>query len=205
MFRVVTISREFGSGGAAIAGAVAAKLGWRLLDNAFVMDVARTARVDPALARSYDERMDSWIHRISKGALWHGTFERVPTVTDMDYFDADTMAFLTAELIRQAVEESQCVIVGRGAQCILRRRSDVFHVFVYGDMHQKIDRVKRRVKNCRDAEALIRTMDKARSDYVKSRFGCNWTDPHLYHLMISSTLGEDWAVSTILHASGLGG
>lgn len=203
MFRVVTIAREFGSGGASIASALATRLGWRLVDNACVLEVARAARVDPLLARNYDERMDSWLHRVSKRTFWHGGLERVPAVSDMDYFDADTMAALTAELIREAAGESNCVIVGRGAQCILQERKDVFHVFVYGDMHQKISRVHNRVKNCRDAEALIRTMDKARSDYVRARFGCNWTDPHLYHLMISSTPGEDWAISTILHASGL--
>lgn len=203
MFRVVTIAREFGSGGASIASALATRLGWRLLDNACVLEVARAARVDPLLARNYDERMDSWLHRVSKRTLWHGSLERVPAVSDLDYFDSDTMAALTAELIRQAAGESSCVIVGRGAQCILQDWKDVFHVFVYGDLQQKINRVQNRVKNCRDAQALIRTMDKARSDYVRGRFGCSWTDPHLYHLMISSTPGEEWVISTILHAAGL--
>jgi cytidylate kinase len=203
MYRIVTIAREFGSGGASIAGALARKLGWKLLDNACVLEVARAARVDPAMAHSYDERIDNWLHRISKRALWRGGLERVPAVSDMDYFDSDTMAALTSELITHAAEETNCVIVGRGAQCILHGRKDVFHVFVYAEMGQKIGRVRNRVKSCADAEALIRSMDKARSDYVKVRFGCNWTDPHLYHLMISSTPGEDWAVSTILHAAGL--
>ena len=51
MFRVVTVGREFGSGGAAIARQVAERLGWKLLDDALVRDIAARARIDPELAR----------------------------------------------------------------------------------------------------------------------------------------------------------
>src|ERR1035437_5049302 len=59
MFRVLTVAREYGSGGGLIARRVAEKLGWNLLDKALVEAIARSAQVDPDLARRYDERVDS--------------------------------------------------------------------------------------------------------------------------------------------------
>ena len=200
--RVITVAREFGSGGAAVATALAQKLGWRLFDNALVAEVARAAHIDPELARAYDERVDTWAHRLAKTALWRGGIEGVAAVSDQDYFDAETMAALAGGLIESAAKQGNCVIVGRGAQCLLQNREDVFHVFVYAPLHLRAERVKARM-NCDDPHETIRSMEKLRAEYVKSRFGCNWRDPHLYDLMICSSLGEERVVSTVLHAAGL--
>jgi cytidylate kinase len=202
--RVITIAREFGSGGAAVATGLAQELGWRLLDHALVTEVARTASVDPEMARAYDERIDTWMHRVAKKGLWRGGIEGLAAVSDRDYFDADAMAALESGLIERAAGEGNCVIVGRGAQCLLQRREDVFHVFVYAPLHLKAQRVQARMK-CEDPHETIRSMEKQRAEYVKSRFGCNWRDPHLYDLMICSSLGEARVVSTIVHAAGLKG
>lgn len=199
MYRVMTVSREYGSGGAAIAGAVAARLGWRLLDRAVLAEAARAANVDPALARAYDERVDSWAHRIAKKALWRGGFEQLAGVTDRDFFDAETMATLTKEVILQAAAAGSCVIVGRGAQCLLQNRPDVFHVFVYAPLSLRVERLRARVES-REPEELARSVDRMRSDYIRAHFGCDWQNPHLYDMMISSAVGEDRALEAILCA-----
>jgi cytidylate kinase len=200
--RVITVAREFGSGGAAVAARLAQTLGWRLLDHGLVTEVARAARVDPEMARAYDERLDTWMHRVAKKGLWGGGIEGLAAVSERDYFDAETMAALESGLIERAAEEGNCIIVGRGAQCLLQRRADVFHVFVYAPLHQRVERVRARMK-VDDPRETIGEMEKQRAEYVKSRFGCNWRDPHLYNLMICSSLGEPTVVSTILHAAGL--
>ena len=66
MYRVLTVAREYGSGGGHIARIVSEKLGWNLLDRALVEGIARSAQVDPDLAHRYDERVDSWLHRVSR-------------------------------------------------------------------------------------------------------------------------------------------
>jgi cytidylate kinase len=204
MYRIVTVSREYGSGGAAIAAALANELGWTLFDRAFITAVARAAKVDPALARNYDERLDSWIHRVGKSALWHGAFEQVAVAGESVFFDAETMAALTAETIKQAAGIGNCVIVGRGAQCLLQSRSDVFHVFVYAPLRHKIERLRTRVTGRTPLEELARSTDKSRAEYIRAHFGCDWKDLHLYDLMVNSGLGERRVVSLILHAAGLG-
>src|SRR5581483_2914743 len=146
MTRVVTIGREFGSGGAEVAGLLAEQTGWQLIDRAFIDRVAQLAKVSPMEVERCDERVDSWFHRTVK-ALWHGGYEGVASSTgDMAVvFDSDAMARLARHVIEGAAALGECVIVGRGAQCILHECATAFHVFVYAPWPERVDRVRRRV------------------------------------------------------------
>jgi cytidylate kinase len=207
MFRALTIAREYGSGGAAIGRSISEQLGWKLLDRGFIESIARAAKVDPQLARRFDERTDSWLERLAhQGAgLWRGAFEGAVIVTHPDFFDAETMAALARNLIQEAYQQGNCVIVGRGAQCVLQDRKDAFHVFVYAPWAERIARIRQRLPGQTDIEELIRSTDRQRADYIRTYFRCNWVDPHLYHLMICSGLGEDLVESTIIEALASGG
>src|SRR5579885_1959318 len=132
MIRVITIGREFGSGGAEVARLLAEQLGWKLVDRDFIDRIAQLAEVSPLEAERCDERIDSWFHRAVK-ALWHGGYEGSATSTGGEsvVFDSDSMARLARRVIDEAASLGQCVIVGRGAQCILQQRKSAFHVFVY--------------------------------------------------------------------------
>jgi hypothetical protein len=202
MYRVLTVAREYGSGGARIAGLAAARLGWQLLDNALIDDIARAARVDPALARRFDERVDTWMHRLSRHGLWFGAFEGAATPATTEIFDAETMAQLTRALIEHAYETGNCVVVGRGAQCILQACPEVFHVFVYAPWEDKVARVNRRAAAGTDVPELIRAMDAERARYVRLNFGQDWADRHLYDLLVSSKPGDEATASIILAAMG---
>lgn len=197
MFRVLTISREYGSGGGDIGRRISERLGWKLLDKEFIENIARDVKVDPRFARRFDERTDSWPERLRRG-LWHGAFERVAAVTEADFFDAETMVALAQNLIEEAYRQGDCVIIGRGAQCALQNRKDVFHVFIYAPWHERLARVRRRLPGKTGLEELIRSIDRQRADYIRTYFGCNRMDPHLYQLMICSALGEDQVESTII-------
>ncbi len=202
MYRVLTIAREYGSGGAKIAGLVAAQLGWQLLDNALINEIARAAHVDPSLARQFDERVDTWLHRLSRHGLWYGAFEGVAAVATEDVFDAETMTQLTRTVIGQACEKRDCVVVGRGGQCILQSCPEAFHVFVYAPWEQKVERVSRRVPAGTGVPEYIRAMDAERAQYVRLNFNEDWADRHLYDLMVSSKPGDEATASIILAAMG---
>jgi hypothetical protein len=200
MFRVLTVAREYGSGGADIAGRISERLGWRILDKALIEGIASAARVHPELARRYDERIDSWMHRVSRRSLWRGAFEGVPAVNGTEVFDCQTMTALGRSLMEQAYDEGECVIVGRGGQCALQSRQEAFHVFVYAPWAARVERVRRRVPEGTDIESLIRSTDRMRADHIRIHFDCDWTDPHLYHMLISSGLGEEATASAIIAA-----
>ncbi|HLK49439.1 MAG TPA: cytidylate kinase-like family protein [Bryobacteraceae bacterium] len=203
MTRVITIGREFGSGGAEMAGLLAELLGWKLIDRAFIDAVAELAKVSPAEVERCDERIDSWFHRAVK-ALWHGGYEGVAssTATAPLIFDADATARLARRVIDEAAALGECVIVGRGAQCILHDRATAFHVFVYAPWNERVDRIRRRL-GCGDPEAAIWNTDHFRENYIRRHFNENWTDPHLYDLMVNSCVGLGRAARTIACAAGL--
>jgi cytidylate kinase len=198
-FRVVTVAREYGSGGAAIATALAARLGFQLLDRALIARIAETARIDPDLAERFDEHVDPWARRIGR-ALWYGGFEAVAVVDENDVVNADRLAVLGGRVIEEAAGAGSCVIVGRGSQCLLRGRPDVFHVFVYAPREERLRRLRARLGPGADVELALEETDRERTAYIRRHFGENRLNPHLYHLMVNAALGEEAAVSAILAA-----
>ena len=138
MYRVLTVAREFGSGGVDIARLISERLSWKLLDNALITRIAEKANVDPEVCRQFDERVDPWMQRLVRNALRHGPPEAPTLVEDSAFLDATATMRLTQGLIREAHQLGDCVIVGRGAQCLLQRESDVFHVFVSAPWREKV-------------------------------------------------------------------
>ena len=207
MFRVVTIAREYGSGGGRIAQLLAGRLGWKLLDRCLVERIAQTASVEPQVAEKFDERLDPWFNRLAE-TLWQSPGLRgymggpVP-----NWFDGEVAARLTRRLIEEAAEMGDCVIVGRGSQCILQARPDAFHAFVYAPRSERLERLRGRFSDLTspEVEKKLRAQDAVRAAYVRTHFGQDWTNRHLYHLLVSSSPGEDAVVSIILSALRMAG
>ena len=198
--RVVTIAREFGSGGATIARMLADRLGWRLLDRELVDEVARAAHVEPRVVEEFDERCDPWLSALLR-AIWQGSGEWPSGLSDADLLDARTMAALTRPILEHAAAAGNCVIVGRGAQCILEGSPQVFHAFLYAHMELRKRRVAERVGAVKSLVQHIDDKDAERAAYIHKYFGRQWSDPHLYDLMLNTRCGDEIAVETILAAA----
>ncbi|HYB76801.1 MAG TPA: cytidylate kinase-like family protein [Candidatus Bathyarchaeia archaeon] len=206
MVRLITISREFGSGGSEVARILAERLEWKLIDDPLVAEIARRANVSTELARRYDECVDPWFHRMFK-ALWQGGYEGVVSHGELNAFDADAMAGLWTRVIRESAQLGHCVIVGRGAQCLLEGRTDVFHVSVFAEMDERVRNLRGPLRRHVPAGADPRTMaeesDLRRSEYVRRYFGADWKDYRLYNIVINSAVGFEAAATAILLAAGL--
>ena len=203
MFRIVTVAREYGSGGAGIAQLLADHLDWKLLDRCLVEKIAQLARVDPKLAEQYDERPDPWINRIVR-ALWQGGLIRGTMAGPMpELFDADTMASLSRQAIEEAASIGNCVIVGRASQCILQQRSDAFHVFIYAPRAERLRRIQSRHASRAEAELALQARDQERAALIRRFFNQDWANRHLYDMMISSKLGDETVLTSILSALGV--
>ena len=199
--RVITIAREYGSGGAAIGQQLANRLGWKLLDRELILELARRAHVQPSEVLEMDEHPSSYVARVLK-AFWLGNVYAW-SGPPPDVVDADYLAELSAIVIREAANLGQCIIVGRGAQCVLCQREDVFHVFVYGSRQEKLRRLQDRYPTHAECEAALDEFDRTRAAYIRTYHKCDWADRSLYDLMVSSDLGIDRTVSVILTAAGL--
>lgn len=195
-FRVITISREYGSGGGRLAEQLASRLGWQLLDRTIVEQVAASAHVDPELVTRYDERPDTWLHTLAKRVFSYGALEGVNEPPEM--VDAESLAARSRRVIEQAAALGSCVIVGRGAQCALAGRPDVLHVFVFAPAVERIRRARERGL-AGDLPALI-AVDRDRGDFTRTLYSRDWRDPQLYHLMLNSTLGLDKLTELVVTA-----
>jgi cytidylate kinase len=202
MIRVITISREYGSGGAAIARLIAERLGWKLVDNLLLTEIAKQAKVNHQLAERYDETVNPWFNRLMK-ALWAGGYEGVASTVNSADFDADAMVVLCRRVIEEAATIGSCVIVGRGGQCILQENADAFHVSVYAPLEERVQRLRERHPPGTDVAALADETDRKRAHYIRHYFGHDWTNRHLYDLSICSSMGLEAAVAAILCAAHL--
>ncbi len=199
-YRVLTVNREFGSGGGRIAQTIAEWLGWKLLDRDIIDAIAYAAHVDKNVVRNYDEHVISWLRRINQQAMRSAALAAGLELGENSVFDAEEMVKLSEKIIEKAYAEGDCVIVGRGSQCVLQHKPDVFHVFVYAPLKERVLRLRSRLEQDADIEQRIRKVDGERAKYLQQNFGKSWCNPHLYDLMISSHEDEDSTARAIVFA-----
>jgi cytidylate kinase len=187
-FNVVTIAREYGSGGADIGRKLAQLLGWVCVDKQIIERVATMGKVDPVWAERADEHASAWWERVMKTFRQGGPESFVGDGPEFGV-DRDTLQQFTANVIERAAKEGHCVIIGRSAQCVLQRHPQVFHVLVYGPLAEKVLRMKLRHPLDHNLPALLHRIDSERTHYTKRYYGHDWSDRELYHFCINSTLG----------------
>jgi len=198
MFRIVTLEREFGSGGGAIADALARRLGWKLWDRQLTCEIAKRANVAESAVALCDECLDSRLYRLAK-TFWRGSYERSMDLGNARAFDTDRMIAMVEEIMKMIAKEGNAVIVGRGSPFFLRDREDTFRVFTYASHDEKIRRLRTLGRSLEEAEDLVENVDKERIAYVKHYFGADWPTRTLYHLMINSEIGDENVITTILN------
>jgi cytidylate kinase len=152
------------------------------------------------VVRHYDEHVDSWLRRINQQAMRSAALAAGLELGEDSVFDAEEMVKLTQKILEEAYAEGNCVIVGRGSQCVLQHKPDVFHTFVYAPYRERILRLRGRLEKGANVEQRIRTVDEERAKYLQQYFGKSWCNLHLYDLMISSHEDEDFTAKVILHA-----
>jgi cytidylate kinase len=197
MFRLVTIEREYGSGGGAIAGQLAQHLGWNLWDHRLTEEIARIADVAPSAVKRCDERIDSRFYRLAK-AFWRGSSERSSPL-GAQTFDTDRMMLIMEEITTRIAREGNSVVVGRGAPFFLRQQPDAFHVFLYAPRAEKVRRLVEDGLNPTDAEEQVDAVDRERIAFVKHYFDADWPTRSLYHMMMNTAVGNEPVIQAILH------
>jgi cytidylate kinase len=197
MFRLITIEREYGCGGGAIAAALAERLGWKLWDQRLTQEIARLANVDLSAVSRCEERMDSSFYRLAK-TFWRGSYERSSALGNQT-FDADRMVSLMEQITPRIANEGNAVVVGRGAPYFLREQPDAFHVFLYAPRAEKLRRLLLDECTKSEAEDLVDTVDRERVAFVKHYFDADWPTRSLYHVMINTAVGDAPVIETILN------
>jgi CMP/dCMP kinase len=196
---IVTVSRQYGSGGSEVAERVARALGWKLYDNAVVEAVASRLRMTPAEVSAREERVPSLVERMAS-AMALGVPEVMPVVGDLaSQPSEERMVRVTRRVIEDAVQAGPAVLVGRGAQCMLAARGDALHVFCYAPVEELV-RYAIDVMGVpfNEASRKVADMNHQREEYVKRYFKRDWRDLANYDLCLNTArLGLDGAAELV--------
>jgi len=202
MIRIITLDREYGSGGADIARKVSERLGWKLWDQLLTNEIARRMQCDCRVVEEHEEKRDPLFYRLVRSFM-RGSYEGSLNAPRLQIADTDCIREVAEKVVKGAAQGGNCVIVGRGSAYYLQGRSDAFHVFIYAPFEEKVRRLEAEGKSESEAVQLAETVDGERAAFIKQYFGVEWPDRHKFHLMLNSTVGEDAAVETILNCINL--
>lgn len=196
---VITISREYGSGGRRIGERVAERLGISFYDKKLINIAAEESGLSPEFIETHDQKINnSFLFNIAVSGYYSGN------VFNRNNLLPEDKLFLTqTNIIRALAEKESCVIVGRCADYILRDRDDCFNVFVYSDMAHKIERAIREYGMALDkAEVELKKRDKARNNHYNHYTGQDWGQIRNYHLSVNSDfVGADNVVDMIVNVA----
>lgn len=181
--RIITISREFGSGGRFIGEEVAKKLGIAYYDKNIIGQIAEKSGLSP-----------EYIQENAELSPKKGLFAYAFSGRDITGKSVEDMVYETQRnIILGLAEKEPCVIIGRNADYILKDRDDVLNVFIHGDMPEKIKRITG-LYNVKEMEAvkMMADTDKRRRTNYNFYTDQNWGKASNYTLCLnSSQLGYD--------------
>src|SRR5208282_762282 len=198
MIRILTIEREYGSGGGEIAQLLARQLGWKLWDQDLTEEIARLANCPKDIVQVREERTDPLYYRLFKSFL-RGSYEGSLNAHKLNVVDSESILKITEQVVQHAAKRGNCVIVGRGSQQFLRNRPDTLRVLLYAPREDKVRRVIARGKSEKEAQERVDTVDRERIDFIQKYFGVEWPDRSIYHAMINTAIGEEAVVHMILN------
>ena len=193
---VITIGRQFGSGGRSIAEKLADKLNIKFYDKELISIAAKESGISPEVFEGVDEKAtNSLLYSLSMGMYSFGS--GFPAMGDLPV--NDKLYLLQHKIIKEIAEKENCVIVGRCADYVLRDNPKCVSIFIYADMeYRKEQSVKKHGIDPSHAEHIINKTDKNRANYYSFYSGQKWGQAENFDLCIdSSKLDEDKIVELI--------
>ena len=194
---VITIGRQYGSGGREFGKKLAEALGIAYYDNDLVELAAKKSNISPEISKKADEKAtNSLLYSLATGAGFHGIFN--------GYYEMpinDRVFIAQAETIKQLAHEGSCVIVGRCANYVLRDDDEInkLDLYIYADLDHRIQRIKEEY-NITDAQAKekITKIEKKRRTFYNYYSNGNWGYASDYDLCINITpIGFDAALEIV--------
>ena len=194
MYKIITMEREFASGGNEIGRRVAKKLGIELYDRNILIEAAKRLELPAIYVEQLEETAPgSIIFNLSKTAIGgiHKDSSNLPM--------AERLFLEEKKIIEEIVEKQDCVILGRCASYILKDRPDCLKVFVHADKQYRLQRAIETEKLAKDeAEEFLRKSDKRRSGFYNVHTGWKWGDMERFDICLDSgSLGIDCCVDVL--------
>ncbi len=182
---VITIGREYGSGGRFIAKLVAERLGISFYDNELITEACKESGLSPAILETYDEKTDG--------------FFSVAGMYSYDMSLSQKVFLAQFDAIKKIAENESCVIVGRCADYVLKDNENLVSIFICAPMDEKVKRVTEYYGiNPDKAVSTITKKDKKRRGYYNYYTDLDWGKAANYDMCINSKLGIEQCVNLIV-------
>ncbi|MDR3316205.1 MAG: cytidylate kinase-like family protein [Coriobacteriales bacterium] len=191
--QIITLSRQYGSGGREIGERIAKTLGYRYFDRELIRRIAENEGFDLELV---DRMSEGFFGRVS--TLF--SFANSAASKDEDSLPlADRVFLAQMRAIRQVADEGPCVVIGHSADYFLADHPDLLSVFIHADWDSRVTRVMQRNDLDKTAAiARIKKIDRKRAAFYESHTDRSWGETDNYHLALSSSyFGIDQAVEII--------
>ena len=189
---IITISRQYGSGGRFVGKKLAEKLGIPFYDNELISMAAKESGFAESLFENAEKNTTySLLYSLSMFGTSSGGMYGLPL--------SDKVFLIQSDIIKKVADQGPCVIVGRCADYVLRERNDVVHFFFYSDIENRIDRAMKYygVEEKKAKEAIEKT-DKKRAAYYNYYTGERWGEIKNYHLSLNTdSIGIDACVDEL--------
>lgn len=192
MSKVITISREFGSGGREIGIRLAKRLGIPFYDKELISMAAEDSNIAEEAFRANDEVIGN-LERID-----HDYVEVNPFSPIYEVPASDQVFMAQSQVIKKLAQKGPCVIIGRCSDLILE---DAFHVYICSSMKHRLEYVSKLQpeENPKKLESMIRAFDQKRRDYYQYYTGNEWGNPRNYHLCLNSAkMGIEACVDAVI-------
>ena len=188
---VITISRQFGSGGREIGQALGKKLGIPVFDETLIELTAQEAGLTSAYVRKHEQE-------VRKGVLYNLYMQNYQSI-GMEPSQLDDLWLAQAHTITKLANQGSCVIVGRCANAILKERPCTFNVFIHAPLVPRIGRVMKRENiDHMEAAATIERIDAERAEHCKHFTDTIWGKADAYHLSLDSSFEPSEENATII-------
>lgn len=186
---IITIARQYGSGGREIGEHIAEKLGIPLYDKQIISDAAAKGNLNEEVLKQTDETAtNSLLYTLAMGSNIVGTTMHFGYKMPLN----DKLFILQSDVIKEYAEAGSCVVIGRCSDYVLRDESNILRIFIYGDLDHRKARVAERHPELKSSQIIdvINKTDKRRSTYYNFYTGNKWGKYDNYDIAInSSTLG----------------
>jgi cytidylate kinase len=203
---VITISRQYGSGGDEIAKQVCRILGYQYFDKRLMAEVATEVGLsageivdfseDQHKSRGFLERLFGVSRPVTTTRVWTENVAGTRGVEELHLDEAQSIS-LVQSTIRAAYAHGNLVILGRGGQVVLKAMPDVLHVRIVASLEARLRRVQEWQQiGPEAAQRIIAERDAGAEDYLRRFYGVNWADPLLYDLMLNT---GKWDTETAAH------
>lgn len=191
---VITISRQFGAGGKTLADKLAARLAYDVAHEEIIERLAQSADLSPEGIRSFEVEDIDDIHNLPSGGFIRRLFEATPR-----YMEGQLYVKLLNTIIPQMADKGNLVILGRGAQFILKDLKETYHVLLLAEEADRIEFLRNRYElSSEEARQLMVSQGKRRLKLMKLFHSDDFDQPTHYDLVLNmSKMRIDTAVELI--------